>query len=144
MKLRSGRQYKRDMSDIVGILLEHEKRGVPISMDRIRKAVSDLYNDWETLPEYSRAFIENIMEDGQFELLYEKTLDSEIDTGVLLIQFEQDYPGLVTGKNVNEIAESLQKKADHTSVFSRLQINKVNIEQAESTTPAKKRYDPER
>ena len=30
MKLRSGRKYKHDLSDIVGILAEHEKQGVPI------------------------------------------------------------------------------------------------------------------
>ena len=32
MKLRSGRQYKSDLSDILGVLAEHEKRGTPISM----------------------------------------------------------------------------------------------------------------
>lgn len=31
MKLRSGRKYKNDLSDIIGILAEHEKRGNPIS-----------------------------------------------------------------------------------------------------------------
>ena len=31
MKLRSGRQYKSDLSDILGILAEHEKRGTPIT-----------------------------------------------------------------------------------------------------------------
>lgn len=29
MKLRSGRQYKNDLSDILGILAEHEKKGQP-------------------------------------------------------------------------------------------------------------------
>ena len=46
MKLRSGRQYKSDLSDILGILSEHQKRGTPISMEQIRKAVSDLYGAW--------------------------------------------------------------------------------------------------
>ena len=43
MKLRSGRQYKNDRSDVLGILAEHEKNGAPISMERIRTAVTDLY-----------------------------------------------------------------------------------------------------
>ena len=33
MKLRSGRQYKSDLSDILGILAEHEKRGTPITLE---------------------------------------------------------------------------------------------------------------
>ena len=45
MKLRSGRQYKSDLSDVLGILAEHEKRGTPITMEQIRKAVTDLYGD---------------------------------------------------------------------------------------------------
>ena len=37
MKLRSGRQYKSDLSDVLGILAEHEKNGNPITLERIRK-----------------------------------------------------------------------------------------------------------
>lgn len=33
MKLRSGRKYKHDLSDIIGILAEHERRGAPISAE---------------------------------------------------------------------------------------------------------------
>lgn len=53
MKLRSGRQYKSDLSDVLGILAEHEKRRMPISMAQIRRAVTELYGSWETLPESS-------------------------------------------------------------------------------------------
>ena len=35
MKLRSGRQYKSDLSDVLGILAEHEKEGTPLSMKQI-------------------------------------------------------------------------------------------------------------
>ena len=43
MKLRSGRKYKNDLSDIIGILAEHENRGNPISKDKIDMAVYNLY-----------------------------------------------------------------------------------------------------
>lgn len=33
MKLRSGRKYKNDLSDIIGILAEHEKAAAPITME---------------------------------------------------------------------------------------------------------------
>ena len=61
MKLRSGRQYKNDLSDVLGIFAEHEKNGAPISMERIRTAVTDLYGAWDALPESSRNFISNVM-----------------------------------------------------------------------------------
>ena len=141
MKLRSGRQYKSDLSDILGVLAEHEKRGMPISMDQIRKAVTDLYGAWEVLPESSKAFIENVMEDGHFESLYEQTVSDEKEVGALLVQFEQKYPNIVTGKSVNEIAGNLQKKTDRASILAKLQERKTEIEQG---TPAQKRDDHER
>ena len=129
MKLRSGRQYKSDLSDILGVLAEHEKRGTPISMDQIHKAVADLYGGWESLPETSQAFIENVMEDGRFEELYEQTVSGEKEVGALLVQFEQNYPNVVTGKNVNEIAGNLQKKTDRASILAKLREKKAETDQ---------------
>ena len=129
MKLRSGRQYKSDLSDILGVLAEHEKRGMPISMKQIRKAVTDLYGGWESLPETSQAFIENVMEDGRFEELYEQTVSGEKEVGALLVQFEQNYPNVVTGKNVNEIAGNLQKKTDRASILAKLREKKAETDQ---------------
>ena len=144
MKLRSGRQYKSDLSDILGILAEHEKRGTPITMEQIRRAVTELYGGWEALPESSQAFIENVMEDGRFEALYEQTVSGEKEVGALLIQFEQNYPNVVTGKNVNEIAGNLQKKTDRASILAKLRERKAEVEQIEPTMPTRKRDDRER
>ena len=140
MKLRSGRQYKSDLSDILGVLAEHEKRGTPIAMDQIRKAVADLYGAWESLPESSQAFIENVMADGRFEELYEQTASGEKEVGGLLVQFEQDYPHVITGKNVDEIAGNLQRKTDRASILASLREKKTEADQAK----AQKRDDPER
>lgn len=136
MKLRSGRQYKSDLPDILGILAEHQKRGTPISMEQIRKAVADLYGAWELLPDTSQAFIENVMEDGRFEELYEQTASGEKEVGALLLQFEQDYPNVVTGKNVNEIAGNLQKKTDRASILARLREKKSGGRAVEDTAEA--------
>ena len=144
MKLRSGRQYKSDLSDILGVLAEHEKRGAPITMEQIRKAVTDLYGSWEALPESSQAFIENVMEDGRFEALYEQTASGEKEVGALLVQFEQNYPNVVTERNVNEIAGNLQKKTDRASILAKLRERKAEVEQVEPTIPTKKRDDLER
>ena len=129
MKLRSGRQYKNDLSDILGILAEHEKSKTPISMDQIRTAVTGLYGSWESLPESSQTFIENVMVNGRFEELYEQTASSEKEVGALLIQFEQNYPNTVTDKNVTEIAENRQKKADRATILGKHQKKKADTDQ---------------
>lgn len=120
MKLRSGRQYKNDLSDVLGILAEHEKRGIPITMDQIQKAVTDLYGDWTSLSEVSQVFIENVMADGQFVQLYKQVTKGEHETKNLLIQFEHEYPGVTNKSNVDIIAGNLQKKADAASIIARL------------------------
>ena len=125
MKLRSGRQYKSDLSDVLGILAEHEKRGTPISMDQIHKAVVGLYDNWETLPESSRTFIENVMEDGHFEELYDQTVSGEDEIRTLLIRYDQDRPGVMKESNVDVIAGNLQKKTDRASVLAKLREKKA-------------------
>lgn len=124
MKLRSGRQYKSDLSDVLGILAEHEKEGTPLSMKQIRKAVTDLYGDWNSLPNASQVFIENVMENSGFEQLYEQITREEQETKELLIQLEENYPGIITRANVNGIAENLQEKADRASILARLRQKK--------------------
>ena len=143
MKLRAGRQYKSDLSDVLGILSEHEKRGIPITMDQIRKAASDLYGGWAYLPDASRAFIENVMENGQFEQLYEQTLQGEQETKELLSQFEQDYPGKTTKDNVDGIAESLQEKTNRASVLAKLRQLQAQADQSDQPQ-RKNHYDLER
>ncbi|MDY2990871.1 MAG: DUF6036 family nucleotidyltransferase [Hornefia butyriciproducens] len=124
MKLRSGRQYKSDLSDVLGILAEHEKEGTPLSMKQIRKAVTDLYGDWNSLPNASQVFIENVMENSGFEQLYEQITREEQETKELLIQLEENYPGIITRANMNGIAENLQEKADRASILARLRQKK--------------------
>ena len=144
MKLRSGRQYKSDLSDVLGILAEHEKRGTQITMGQIRNAVADLCGDWSSLPDTSRAFIENVMENGEFQQLYQKTKQEEQETKNLLIQFEQDYPGVTTGGNVDGIAENLQKKSDKVSLLARLRQAQTKPVASELTRKPRKKHDLER
>ena len=47
MKLRSGRKYKNDISDIIGVLAENERNNKPITMGMIDNAVEKLYGGME-------------------------------------------------------------------------------------------------
>ena len=111
MKLCSGRKYKKDLSDVIGILAEHEKRGEPITMDRIDKA--DLYGNWDKISEDSENFIHEAMEKGNFEKTYAEISAEEFKAKGLLINFEQDYPGVANIANVNDILKNLKKKKEN-------------------------------
>ncbi len=120
MKLRSGRQYKSDLSDVLGILAEHEKNGTPITLEQIQKAVSNLYGDFNVLPESSQNFITNVFRDGNFSEMYAQTIIGEKETRTLLVEFEQEHPGLTQEGNVNQLAEELQKKSSRASILAEL------------------------
>ncbi len=138
MKLRSGRQYKSDLSDVIGILFEHERRGTPIGMDQIRKAAADLYGSWEKLPEASRTFIENVIGSNQLARLFEQTAAGEKETRELLMQFEQEYPGATTEENVDAIAGTLQKKSDRASILAKLREKQPPKEAIQTPSPEEK------
>ncbi len=110
MKLRSGRQYKNDMSDILGILTEHDAIGNRITIGQIEKAVADLYGEWDCLPELSREFIKNAMKNEQYKELYKATIVREKESRKLMILFEREYPGALGQDNINSIIESLRKR----------------------------------
>ena len=110
MKLRSGRKYKNDLSDIIGILAEHEKRGLPISLERIDRAVQKLYGGWHEVADDSRQFIENVLQNGNYAEIYASITSEEKQAKDLLIQFEEDYPNVTRESNVEDILASLKNK----------------------------------
>ena len=110
MKLRSGRKYKNDLSDIIGILAEHEKKGEPISLDAINVAVNNLYGGWDKFPDDSNKFIEDAIRTGNFEEVYASINAEEKRSKEILIDIEQDYPGVTNESNINDILKNLKER----------------------------------
>ena len=110
MKLRSGRKYKNDLSDVIGILAEHEKKGSPITFEKIDAAVNNLYGGWDSFPEDSKPFIEDALNNGDFENVYASVKNDEIESKDILIDFEKDYPKVAKESNINDILKTLKKK----------------------------------
>ena len=110
MKLRSGRKYKNDLSDIIGILAEHVKQNNPIGFDAIDTAVNNLYGGWEDFPEDSRPFIEDAVSNGDFERIYNAVREEEGYSKDILLDFEKDYPKVTTESNVDDILKTLKAK----------------------------------
>lgn len=110
MKLRAFRQYKNDLSDIIGILAEHEKRGDPMTFERIGKAVTDLYGSWNDFPKGAKDFIVNALSAGNYEKVYDLVRQNEKDAKEDLIDFEGKYPGALKTDNVDDVLQSLRAR----------------------------------
>lgn len=110
MKLRSGRKYKNDLSDVIGILAEHEKKGTSITFEKIDSAVRNLYGGWDSFPEDSKRFIKDALKSGDFENVYTSVKVEENESGDILIEFEKDYPKAAKESNINEILKTLKAK----------------------------------
>lgn len=115
MKLMSGRKYKYDLSDIVGILLEHQKDGKPIGLEQIEAAVCNLYGSIDSLSPDSSAFLQAVIESGNYEALYQQYRQEEQASKKELLDFEEQYPGVTTDGNINDILETLKKRRDQES-----------------------------
>ena len=109
MKLLAFRQYKNDLSDIVGILNEHEKRGDPISFERIEKAVIDLYGSWDRFPEGAKEHITGTIANGNYAEVYEQVRQGEKDTKKALMDFENKNPGVLKTGNIDEFLKELRR-----------------------------------
>ena len=110
MKLRSFRKYKNDLSDIIGILNEHEKRGNPISFEMIERAVRDLYGSWDNYPKGAKEYITETVSAGNYEEVYKLVRQNEKEAKKALIDFEEKYPGVLKTGNVDIFLEDLRKR----------------------------------
>ncbi len=111
MKLRSGRKFKNDLSDIIGILSEHKKNGDSIEKTCIDKAIIDLYGSWDDIDINFRQFIDNTFEYENLDELYLSTRNDEINTKDILLEFDNNYPKVIKESNINDIIELLKKKS---------------------------------
>ena len=115
MKLMAYRQYKHDISDIVGILREQQNSGDPLTFERIDKAVKDLYDSWENLPEDAKNMIENILANEDMDALYAAYADEEAAAKDALITFDGKYPDVLKEDNLEDILSHLLKKQDNNN-----------------------------
>lgn len=110
MKLMSGRKYKNDISDIVGILLEHEKRRNPITMDQIKEACTNLYGSYDVIPNDSMNVLEDIFASVSLEDLYQQYRKEEKENMAGLVDFEKNYHGEATRENVADLLKVIRAK----------------------------------
>jgi len=110
MKLRAGRAYKYDRSDVIGILWEQEKKGDPLTMDRIRKAVVDLYDSYDVISDEVKDFVEEAVREGGYETKYDRVRQIEAENKENLLNYEEEKTGVINAGNVNDVIAALRKK----------------------------------
>ncbi|MDR1737015.1 MAG: hypothetical protein LBR85_09140 [Oscillospiraceae bacterium] len=127
MKLMSGRPYKYDLSDVAGILWEHEKNGHPISQADIDKAVATLYGS-SPIPMASKKYLEDIFADGDYERIYNDAKGKEQEAKEILLDFDKRYPNTIRRENIASILEHARKSQSGTSIKERLGAAKAKAD----------------
>ena len=115
MKLMSGRQYKNDLSDIAGILWEHQRKGDPISRDAIDKAITSLYGSSAMLPPISKKMIDDAFADGDYEQAYKKIRENEKQAKDSLVDFDKAYPGELESESIDKILEQAKLRRQNNN-----------------------------
>ena len=112
MKLQSGRMYKNDLSDILGILASHQKAGSSITMEMIDGAVNDLYGSWAGVSDEAKEFINNTMEDGDYSGLIAKIRETEKETRAALLKTQEAHQRKTKTEDAESIISKLKKKKE--------------------------------
>ncbi len=107
MKLMAYRQYKHDISDIVGILRDQQKADDPLTFERIDAAVRNLYDSWDNMPSESREVIKIILASEDLDALYAFYTSEEQKAKETMIEFEGRYPDVLKEDNLNDILSDL-------------------------------------
>ena len=121
MKLISGRQYKSDMSDIIGIIKEHKERDNPLTIEMIKKAFENLYDDWDKVPTQSLRILEIAINSDDLTQTFNDAKNKEMATYDKLITFQEKYPGVLNQKNINDIIDDLMIDSEPNKVYCKAQ-----------------------
>ncbi len=92
MKLMSGRRYKKDLSDIIGILYEQKKMGKPLGYAQIDRAVKDLYGGWGGVSDYAVQVLKAALAGENLGELFEEQMREEKISGEAVLRAKK-YEG---------------------------------------------------
>lgn len=109
MKMVSGRKYKNDLSDILGILYYHYKNNDEITYQQIEKAVVDLYSNFDRIKEDVVEFVKTAIENKTFVDGYNLQKETEQSIKDNLIQFEEKYENVLSEYNIDDIINKLSE-----------------------------------
>ena len=113
MKLMAGRRYKKDMSDIIGILSEQKRMGKSLSYQQIDCAVRNLYGEWDNISKYAIQVLKAALDSENLKKLFMEQEHEEALSKQTVLQVQKYEGGKVKESNVDEIIQkALRKKRD--------------------------------
>ena len=62
------------------------------------------------LQEYSREYLEQVIADADYEHLYKQIREDEKANKDILLDFQEEYPGITNKDNVDDIISTIRKK----------------------------------
>lgn len=107
MKLKAGRSYKNDISDIVGILAENQTNGKPISFERIDNAMQELYGGWDGISNDLISFVQNATQSDSLDQLYNDVAAKEIYNRDTVLKFADTEEKSQIKEFIEEISKQM-------------------------------------
>lgn len=113
MKLMSGRRYKKDLSDIIGILSEQERRGESLNYQKIDCAVKNLYGGWDNISEYAIQVLKAALDSENLKELFMEQEHEEALSKQAVLQVQKYEGEKVKKSNINEIIQRALSKRNN-------------------------------
>lgn len=110
MKLVSGRKYKKDLSDVAGIIYEQQLAGSSLTYEMIDRAVIELYGDWARISDDSKDMLDKILSCDDMQSLFDELSQYESDAKDILANISNKYPDVVNRDNVDDVIAAAMKK----------------------------------
>lgn len=140
MKLMAARKYKHDLSDIVGIIAEHNSLNTtgktPITLDSINTAIVNLYGDLKVIPNESYDFVKKALQTTDYELLMKETKYAELKSAEQVNEFQTKYPNVMNCDNVDLILQTIESKSKTDLILDPYYIEVESMEQIEKLKQA--------
>lgn len=78
--------------------------------ETIQKAIVDLYGSYDKIPEDSRVFIEAVYNKEDLHDFYRQCREIEQENKDTLVEFQEDYPGVLNGDNLADVLKAARAK----------------------------------
>ncbi len=111
MKLCSARQYKQDLSDIVGIIKEMQEKRKEIGYEKIDSAMHYLYGGWEKVKPEIKEWLNEILNCTDLEQLYYETRKNEKVNKKALIMAQEEYKDDLNADTADSFIKAFREKA---------------------------------
>lgn len=105
MKMVSGRVYKNDLSDIVGILLAEHQKGNNINIYKIEKSICELYGSLNIVHEDIYKSVYRVLEKGNLNEIYNFYLESEKNAKEQMLQLRSLNDNIILEKDFIDLSD---------------------------------------